>query len=279
MVVAFRHVGLVLEPGGAVVLAAVPAGAVPDGFGMTGAILSGGGVGLDAFRRPTPAYDTPGRTPPVPAIDLGFPTYTQYASADLIEAIVYRGHDPRDDPRWPESGAADLDEYATWCGHMCGVACLATYLHARDGHTPPLFDLLAGCRKYGAYTVGDDGTIRGLIYAPFAAYVRAEHSITAAVHRDLPVGQLLAELAHDAMVIASVHKEIRRPALPSPGRGGHLVLVTGRRDGCLLLRNPSGHTAQARSARVPIELFEQFYAGRGIGLATRSDGASPRRPR
>ncbi|MFD0266135.1 hypothetical protein ACFVGY_05985 [Streptomyces sp. NPDC127106] len=48
-----------------------------------------------------------GRTPHVP--DPQFPTVTQYASEDLIHAIVYEGRDPADDPGWAVSGAPDPD--------------------------------------------------------------------------------------------------------------------------------------------------------------------------
>jgi hypothetical protein len=194
------------------------------------------------------------------------PTYTQFASPDLIEAIVYGGHDAGDDPNWPGSGAPDQAEYATWCRHMCGVACLATALHHLDGRTPALFDLLAGCRKHGAYTVDADGEIHGLIYDPFAAYVRAELGLDATVHRHLPVAGLLAELDRGSLVMASVHKEIRRPDRPAPGRGGHLVLATAHDGGDILFRNPSGHTPAARTARLPAGRFADFYAERGIAL-------------
>jgi hypothetical protein len=194
------------------------------------------------------------------------PIITQYASPDLIEAIAYRGHDPRDDPRWAETGAADQDEYGTWCRHMCGIACLATYLHHARGHAPALFDLLAGARKHGAYTVDPDGQIHGLIYQPFAEYVTAEHGITATVHPVLPVGGLLEALDHGHTAIVSVHKEIRRPDLPPPGTGGHLVLATGHHDGHVWFRNPSGHTPQARDGALPKATFAAFYAQRGIVL-------------
>jgi hypothetical protein len=194
------------------------------------------------------------------------PVQTQYASPDLIEAIAYRDHDPRDDPRWAESGAPDQDEYGTWCGHMCGIACLATYLHHRNGHTPTLFDLLAGARKHGAYTIDPDGTIHGLIYRPFAEYTAAEHGITASVHPHFPLDALLNVLDHGHMAIVSVHKEIRRPHLPPPGKGGHLVLATAHEDGNVQFRNPSGHTPQARDASLPATVFAGFYAERGIVL-------------
>ncbi|MCX4539441.1 peptidase [Streptomyces sp. NBC_01565] len=197
----------------------------------------------------------------------GFPTVTQYASPDLIDAIVYRGHTPGDDPRWRESGAPDHAAYARWCSHICGMACLRMALLRRDGHAPGLFDLLDGARAYGAYTE-DPGTgaIRGLIYAPFAAYVRAEHGLTAEVHGHLPAARLAELLDAGHVVTASVHPEIRHPERPAPGQGGHLVLVTSHTSGTVRFRNPSGHTAGTRDAELPLDVFAAFFAQRGIAL-------------
>ncbi|MFE2144832.1 C39 family peptidase [Streptomyces sp. NPDC059456] len=197
-----------------------------------------------------------------------FPTVTQYASPDLIAAFVYEGRDTGADPRWAESGAPDLDTYRRWCGHTCGIACLRMALLARNGDAPALFELLDGARKYGAYTEDPDtGAIHGLVYAPFAQYVNDVHTLAAEVHPHLTVPALLALLDAGRMVVASVHKEIRRPENPAPGKGGHLVLVTGRQGGTVSFRNPSGHTGQARSASLPAAEFAEFFAGRGVSLA------------
>ncbi|AIJ17445.1 MULTISPECIES: hypothetical protein [Streptomyces] len=99
----------------------------------------------------------------MPDPDLSFPTVTQYASPDLIAEFAYQGRDRAADPRWAESGAPVLDTYRTWCGHMCGIACLRMALLARNGDAPTLFELLEGARKYGAYTEdADTGAIHGL---------------------------------------------------------------------------------------------------------------------
>lgn len=76
-------------------------------------------------------------------------------------------------------------------------------------------------------------------------------------------------LADGHLVMASVHREIRRPERPAPGRGGHLVLLTGHDHGSLHFHNPSGHTPDARRAILPIDTFETFFGGRGIALRTR----------
>jgi hypothetical protein len=198
---------------------------------------------------------------------------TQYASADLIEAVVYRGHPPADDPQWRSTGAVSRDDYATWCGHICGMACLAMVLGHRDSDDrPSLFALLRQGLPYGTYQVGGDGRIRGLFYAPFADYIRNEHGLDGEVRAVLSSEDLVRFAAEpDAFVVASVNKEIRRPHLPAPGRGGHLVLVHDADPACgqVAFCNPSGHTPQARQARLPVTRFEPFFAGRGVVVRLR----------
>lgn len=192
--------------------------------------------------------------------------FTQYQSADAISAIAYQGADPGEDPRWRDSGAASRAEYAYWCRHACGMACLQMALHHRDGHTPPLLRLLHECAAAGGYLRRPDGSVHGLIYRPFAHYAQATHEIGAQVHRSLTTGELRAELCRGHLVMASVHPEIRRPHRPAPGRGGHLVLVIGYDGHGLHFRNPSGHTPAARYAVLPEPEFERFFAGRGVSL-------------
>ncbi|HUR05689.1 MAG TPA: hypothetical protein VM347_24310 [Nonomuraea sp.] len=61
------------------------------------------------------------------------------------------------------------------------MACLQMILDHRDGHAPPLLELVRDCRAYGGYREEADATIKGLYYAPFAEFVRAEHDLTARV--------------------------------------------------------------------------------------------------
>lgn len=204
------------------------------------------------------------------AVHDGITTYTQYLNPERIAAIVYHGADPADDPLWHTSGAATRQEYARLCRHACGMACLQMILNHRDGHAPPLLELLYGCRAYGGYREEPDGQVKGLYYAPFADYVRAEHNLQAQVLGHLAAEDIPALLAAGHLVMASVHKEIRRPDLPAPGQGGHLVLITGHDEGLLHLRNPSGHTTDARQATLPTATFETFFGGRGIAVAATS---------
>ncbi|MEV5977335.1 peptidase [Streptomyces sp. NPDC052114] len=191
------------------------------------------------------------------------PVQTQFASPELVAPIVYDGFDRAADPAWRTSGAATLDDYARWCGHLCGLTC---FRMALGPSAPSLFALRDGALKYGAYTE-TDGVIKGMIYAPFAEYAREEHGVDATVHRHLSVEEITALLDEGRQVIASVHYEIRRPHRPAPGRGGHLVLLTGRTaDGLLHFHNPSGIDAPTRTALLSVAEFAPFFAGRGVSL-------------
>ncbi|MEU6994503.1 peptidase [Streptomyces sp. NPDC046465] len=191
------------------------------------------------------------------------PVHTQFASPELVAPIVYDGFDRAADPAWRASGAATLDDYARWCGHLCGLTC---FQMALGTSAPPLFTLRDGALKYGAYTE-ESGVIKGMIYAPFAEYARAEFGLGAEVHRHLTVEEICTLLDEGRQVIASVHFEIRRPHRPSPGRGGHLVLLTRRTpEGLLHFHNPSGIDARTRTAELSTADFEPFFAGRGVSL-------------
>ncbi|MFC8229246.1 peptidase [Streptomyces sp. NPDC057287] len=193
------------------------------------------------------------------------PVHTQFASPDLVGAIVEGGLDPAEDPRWADSGAASPAEYARWAGHLCGVTCLRMALGTG---APPLFALRDGALKYDAYTENADGVIKGLVYAPFARYASEVHGLDAVVHRHLSPAGILDLLDEGRTVMASVHYGIRHPDRPAPGRGGHLVLLTARTaDGSgVHFHNPSGTSAATRTADLPVPVFERFFAARGVSM-------------
>ncbi|MEU6846078.1 peptidase [Streptomyces sp. NPDC046716] len=197
-----------------------------------------------------------------------YPSHTQFASPELVGPIVNEGFDRALDPAWADSGAATVEDYTRWCGHLCGATCLRMALGAG---APSLFQLRDGALKFGAYTVDTDGDIHGMIYAPAVAYLRQEHGVEAAVHRELAADGIGALLDAGRLVIASVHYAIRRPHEPAPGRGGHLVLVTARTaDGSgYHFHNPSGTDEATRTASLPVERFAEFFAGRGMSLVPR----------
>lgn len=192
--------------------------------------------------------------------------YSQYMTPTLINEIAYAGADPADDPLWQQSGAVTRAEYGRWCRHCCGMACLQMVLDHRGDQVPPLLELQRGCLAHGGYVEQDDGTIKGLFYAPFAAFAQERYGLDAHVLPTLDLEDVTQLLLCGFMVMASVHKEIRRPHHPAPGRGGHLVLVTGQEGDQIRFANPSGHTPAAREAQLPRQVFEAFFAGRGIAI-------------
>jgi hypothetical protein len=201
---------------------------------------------------------TPGATPPY---------FGQWESPALIGAIIGGDCRAEDDPAWAASGAESPADYARWADHLCGVACLRMALAAR-GITPPRArDLARVLTGYGAYVEEPNGFIRGLIYAPAIAWLAKTHGMRAEIILDRSAKAVLPLLAHGGLFIASVHPAIRRPTEAAPGKGGHLVLVFGAEEGALRLHNPSGHDAPSQAdARVALEDFARFFAGRGIWL-------------
>jgi hypothetical protein len=193
------------------------------------------------------------------------PYYCQWESPDLVRAIVRGQILASEDPAWAASGAASPEEYEWWGQRMCGVACLRSVLGARGVSSPPTVTLAQALLAAGAYQRRDDGGLDGLIYAPFVRYLGAVWSIDASVATTLSVNDLVCFVTTGATVIASVSPQIRRPEVIPPNRGGHLVLVHTIADGALILHNPSGDTpASQANARVTIEQFATFFAGRGI---------------
>lgn len=193
------------------------------------------------------------------------PLVMQFASPELAADILYGGREWTDDPNWPDTGAPDVATYGQWAVRWCGIACLRMVLLARGDVAPSLYELAVGAKRYGAYSDAP-GDPRGLIYRPFVEYVGAEHGLHAEVDADLAVTALCRHVQSGSLVIASVHPEIRRPERPSPGRGGHLVLVTAADADTVTFNDPSGHTPEALVVTLPVTTFDTFFARRGIIL-------------
>ncbi len=110
--------------------------------------------------------------------------------------------------------------------------------------------------------------VNGLIYQPFADWVRHDFGIVAEVVPDLTLERLTSYAAPDTPVIASVHHWIRWPDRHPPATGGHLVLVTGAARGCVRLHNPSGLPGVSQQdAVIEAADFARFFAGRGMVIA------------
>ncbi|HTZ42320.1 MAG TPA: C39 family peptidase [Jatrophihabitans sp.] len=201
-----------------------------------------------------------------PSLHTEVPLATQFLSRELIPAIVDADADPALDPRWAESGARDRAEYGYWAPRTCGLACLQMALGHYGLPVPPLVTLARQALAAGCYEPRPDGGLDGLLYHPFVDFVAERFGLTAQVETELDRPRLTSLVRDGALVIVSVHPAIRRPERAAPGRGGHLVLVTGLDGDGVHLRNPSGHDAAARAAVLAWHELEPFFAGRGVAL-------------
>lgn len=200
-----------------------------------------------------------------PAPRSAVPYFCQWESAHLAGDIIQGKLALADDPAWRGSGARDVDEYARWASHVCGMACLKMVLAARDGRDYPTLELARGSLPYGAYTVKGE-QIKGMIYAPFVRYVGEVFGLQARVHVDLRVDQLPGLMSQAAYFMASVHPWIRWPERQPPKKGGHLVLVTRATPDSVVFHNPSGEPGTQADVALPLAVFDEFFAGRGVAI-------------
>ncbi|MFT4081076.1 MAG: C39 family peptidase [Nocardioides sp.] len=203
---------------------------------------------------------------------------TQFASPELIEAIVYAGHDAGDDPRWRESGARDRAHYGFWASRSCGIVCLQMVLEHHGRPVPLLVDAAEAALAAGCYRPRPDGGLDGLLYQPFVEHTRDRYGLDVTVETSLTLDGITAALGSGRLVVASVHPSLRRPEQPAAGRGGHLVLVTGIENeqgstaaAVLHVNNPSGHRESSRRAVLCWTEFELFFARRGMTVPARPD--------
>lgn len=194
------------------------------------------------------------------------PYHTQWRSPELVADIVARRIDAADDPRWTETGFDDAAQYRFWSWKLCGLACLESALdHWGIAHAPR-HALLQQALAHGVYRLREDGGVDGLIYRPFAAWVVEDFGVEIEVFGDHPLGEIAARLDAQTLAIASVSPEIRRPDQPNARRGGHLVLLHGRDAHGVWFHNPSGVPPQQSDVYLRYEVFERFYAQRGMTL-------------
>lgn len=138
---------------------------------------------------------------------------------------------------------------------------------ARFGRIVPTLELTRGAQSHGAYVENPDGSIKGLIYAPFVEFVWRSFGIGAIVRTGPHVGDIAEIMKTSDFFIASVHHTIWTPDRLPPQRGGHLVLVTQADEDIITFNNPSGHTAETRGGtRLASNDSAHFFAGRGIAI-------------
>lgn len=193
--------------------------------------------------------------------------YGQFESRELIPDILSGRLHPSEDPLWQMSGAVDRQEYAEWSSHICGMACLKMLLARWKNVIIPTIELAKQCREYGGYTISEDGTIKGLIYRPFVAFIADRFGLQAEVKEHMPIEEIYHLIGQGYVYMASVHPSIRTPEVTPPKQGGHLVYVFDKDDHRqeIIFHNPSGDTPQSQeNVHASLDVFSRFYANRGI---------------
>jgi hypothetical protein len=205
------------------------------------------------------------------------PYFAQWESPELIEQFILNPSAAAADPRWAQSGAANLEEYVRWSRHLCGMACLKMMLAAKQRRLYPLFDLMRHALRANAYIEMPDHTgastseIKGLIYAPFIAMIETEFGLQGEVITGISTQDIPKLMKRGDYFLASVHPSIRTPGKTPPKRGGHLVLITRieqteeNEQHHFIFHNPSGLSESTQAdVKLSHNQFEPFFAGRGM---------------
>ena len=194
----------------------------------------------------------------------GVPYFSQWSDPAHAVAVVEHGADPCADPSWRDGGFDDAAHYRFWARRLCGLACLESLLAHWRLPRPPRRALLARALEHGAYRLRDDGSVHGLVYAPFGAWLAADFGLRVEVLGDAPLPALYRAIGRDSMAIASVGSNVREPHTATPRRGGHLVLLHGHDGAGVWLHNPSGGRGGQADVCLPAPTLERFYGGRGM---------------
>ncbi|MCR5942716.1 hypothetical protein FG152_18130 [Ochrobactrum sp. XJ1] len=197
------------------------------------------------------------------------PYFSQWETPEMTLPVLAKGAVALlDDPLWQRSGAESVEEYAQWAVNLCGMACLKMILATR-GEDHSALELARACTRYGGYVVSADGiSIKGLIYAPFAELVSSQFGLKAEVMTGVETAALPELLSRWPFFMASVHHSIRWPDQAPPLKGGHLVLITSASSQGVRFHNPSGHDRASQADVVlPLDVFDRFFAGRGIAVS------------
>lgn len=195
------------------------------------------------------------------------PYFSQWESSALVPELVSGSVSAAADPLWESSGADTAEEYAFWAPRMCGMACLRMALGHFGQPVPASVPLVREALAAGAYVREGDHVVRGLIYAPFAAWVASRWGLFAEARPQLSVEQVDTEITRGRLVLLSVHKTIRTLDPEPAQRGGHLVLAVGSGPDHITIHNPSGFPGHSQEFhQVPRSDLPRFFAGRGVVL-------------
>lgn len=171
---------------------------------------------------------------------------------------------------WAADGYRSSDEYLFWSRKICGLACLQSLLHGWTDARLTMSELIDQALEQGCYEVEPSGKVHGLIYRPFMSWISSQFGLNCELVERTPIRMSGREVRPGQAMIASVSPEIREPDTHLPQRGGHLVLVYAVEDGIVRFHNPSGFSDNSDSAELPMHVFEQFHADRGIMIRAAS---------
>jgi hypothetical protein len=203
-----------------------------------------------------------------------YPYISQWANPSFNQQIL-AGGDPCADPDWHRlSGFTDAGEYRFWSKRICGIACFQSLLLYRlkqgwngDSGMASRFAIWRRAMAANAYILQPDGSVKGLIYAPFVDMVGCVYGIKARVDTLISRDSLADCLARRMPVMISVTPKIRHAAdlNPDSGRpGGHLVLCYALDDERVWFNNPSGAETMPYHSSLPLDVFFSYSAGRGV---------------
>ena len=193
------------------------------------------------------------------------PYFSQWESRELVEKIVTRQMEAKDDPRWRESGAKDTEEYTSWSWSCCGMTCLKMILAHKQHKTVPLVTLGRQCVEYGGYKMPVEKS-PGLYYKPFVTFIKQEYGLNGKAVGALTLAEIKQAVSNGGYAIVSVTSEIRSPHTTPSRHGGHLVLIFGYDDErqIIHLNNPSGFIGSQEDIAIPYKQFVKFFDHKGI---------------
>ena len=199
------------------------------------------------------------------------PYYAQIASPDLAGEIFSGEMSAEQDPRWAETGAENIAEYAHWVDRACGIVCLKMCIEAFGGKKEPLMYWIKKGLEKGGYLIkkekdGSDVEY-GWIHAVLAQML-VDEGYSA---RACPVSaeEICSYIKQGSLLIASVTYQLGTMEKITRNNG-HLVVVHGcfQENGetiSFLLHNPSGRNKPLQeNAHISYERFVKGYSGRAI---------------
>lgn len=178
--------------------------------------------------------------------------------------------DPTEHYDWAAEGYRSLEEYLFWSRKVCGLACLQSLLRGWTDVHLTMGELLALALEWGCYVLQPSGTVQGLIYRPFMAWVTSQFGFDCHLIERTPIQVSAREVRPGRVMIASVSPEIRDPQTQEPQRGGHLVLIDMADEEIVRFHNPSGYSHNSDSVTLPMHVFQRFHADRGIVIGSPS---------